>query len=318
MRILVTGAGGFIGTHLVRALKAQGHWVRGVDLQEPAYCATDADQFLRLDLRWPEEARPAMTGVEHVYHLAANMGGIGFIEANKGQIVHDNTLINMQTIHAALGAGVKRFLFTSSACIYPGYRQNALNSAGLTESMAYPADPEDGYGWEKLYFERVCRHYREDFALDTRVARFHNIYGPLGTYDGGREKSPAAICRKVAAALDGGMLEIWGDGRQERSYCYVSDCVDALIALMESDYHKPLNIGSDRRVSVDELANIIIDHSGKRLDKAHDLSKAVGVRSRNSDNTECKKVLGWEPKVSLEDGLGATYDWIAQQLKRAA
>jgi nucleoside-diphosphate-sugar epimerase len=252
-----------------------------------------------------------------VYALAANMGGIGFIHSHKAEISRDNVLINTHALEAARLNGVGRFLYTSSACVYPGYRQDSPDVTPLREEDAYPADPEDGYGWEKLYTERLCRHYREDFGLETRVVRFHNIFGPLGTYDGGREKSPAAICRKVALAADGDAVEVWGDGKQTRSYCYVDDCVEGIHRLMRSDFPGPLNLGQDRLISVDELVDIVADLAGKRLRKRYDLSKPQGVRGRNSDNTRLREVLGWEPRVSLEKGLEHTYHWIQSRLVEA-
>ncbi len=312
--IVVTGAGGFIGHHLVSRLVRDGYWVRGVDIKEPEFGATDAHEFLQLDLRYWENCVRASEGVQQVYALAANMGGIGFIESNKGVIVRDNTLINLHTLEAARTNRVERLLYTSSACVYPSYLQKEIEVTPLKEEDAYPADPEDGYGWEKLYTERVCRHYREDFGLDTRIVRFHNIYGPLGTFQGGREKSPAALCRKVALLEDGGELEIWGDGNQTRSYCYIDDCVEGLTRIMVSGYHQPLNLGTDRLVSIDELADMIASIAGKRIRKRHDLTKPQGVRGRNSDNTLTRRVLGWEPSISLEAGLAETYKWIRNEL----
>jgi len=316
-RILVTGAGGFIGHHLVKYLVNRGCRVRGVDLKPAEFEPTAAQEFELLDLRRWENCLRATRGVEEVYALAANMGGIGFIETNKAVIVRDNTLINMQTLEAARVNGARRFLFTSSACIYPGYLQKETTVTPLKEEDAYPADAEDGYGWEKLYMERSCRHYREDFGLDTRIARFHNIYGPRGTYDGGREKSPAAICRKVALAGDGEAIEVWGDGEQTRSYCFIDDCVEGIWRIMRSDYCEPLNLGTDRLVSINELVDIVAGLAGKSIRKAYDLSKPQGVRGRNSDNTRLRQVLGWEPATSLGDGLGVTYEWIRQELEKA-
>ncbi len=315
--IVVTGAGGFIGHHLVKHLVGRGERVRGVDIKLPEFEATAAQEFELLDLRRFDNCLMATRGAERIYHLAANMGGIGFIETFKGEIVRDNTMINIHMIEAARINGVKRFLFTSSACVYPGYRQKTTEAAPLREEEAYPADAEDGYGWEKLYMERTCRHYREDFGLETRVVRFHNIYGPLGTYEGGREKSPAAICRKVALARDGEEIEVWGDGRQTRSYCYIEDCVEGICRLMESDYAEPVNLGTDRLVSVNELVDMVARIAGKRVGKRYDLSKPQGVRGRNSDNTRLREVLGWEPGTPLEEGLRITYEWIRGELMRS-
>lgn len=317
-RVLVTGAGGFIGHHLVSYLIDRGYWVRGVDLKEPEYEATRAHEFYLMDLRIRDNCDEMVRNMDHVYGLAANMGGIGFIETHKAEIVRDNTLINLHMLDTAHHQGVSRYLYTSSACIYPGYLQDTPNVEPLMEHEAYPADPEDGYGWEKLYTERVCRHYREDFGLDTRVVRFHNIFGPLGTYDGGREKSPAAICRKVALAEEGGEIEVWGDGEQTRSYCYIDDCVEGIYRLMQSSYVEPLNLGQDRMISINELVDIIAGIAGKRISKRHDLSKPQGVRGRNSDNTRLREVLQWEPHISLEDGLARTYEWIYDQIKTGA
>ncbi len=314
-RILVTGAGGFIGHHLTRYLTERGYWVRGVDIKEPEFEPTTAHEFKLLDLRRSESCLEATRDVDEVYGLAANMGGIGFIESNKAVIIRDNTLINLQSIEAARANGVKRYLYTSSACIYPGYLQKETNVAPLREEDAYPADAEDGYGWEKLYMERVCRHYREDFGLETRIVRFHNIFGPLGTYDGGREKSPAAICRKVALAKDEDTIEVWGDGEQTRSYCYIDDCVEGIYRLMQSDYAEPLNLGQDRMLSINELVDIVAGIAKKEIAKRYDITKPQGVRGRNSDNTRLRQVLGWEPAISLEAGLKKTYGWIAGQLQ---
>ena len=313
-RVMVSGAGGFIGHHLTSFLVEHGYWVRGVDVRPPVYQPTRADEFEIHDLRRWDACLLATRGVHAVYHLAANMGGIGFIETNKAPIVRDNTLVDTHMLEAARCNGVSRFLYTSSACVYPGYLQSKPDVTPLREGDAYPADAEDGYGWSKLYTERLCRHYREDFGLQTRVVRFHNIFGPLGTYDGGREKSPAAICRKVALASDGDEIEVWGDGLQTRSYCYISDCVEGIHRLMLSDFPDPLNLGQDRMVTIDELVDLVAAAAGKRISKRHDASKPQGVRGRNADLGLMRSVLGWEPSVSLEDGLAHTYRWIERQL----
>ena len=258
-RALVTGAGGFIGHHLVSFLKREGYWVRGVDLKEPPYERSEADEFELLDLRDREAASRATRGVDEVYALAADMGGMGFISANHAQILHNNSLIDLHTLRSAHESGVQRLVYTSSACIYPEYLQEEADIAPLKEEDAYPALPQDAYGWQKLISERLCMHYRDELRLQTRVARFHNIFGPLGTWDGGREKAPAALCRKIAVAkLTGNPeVEIWGDGEQTRSFCYIDDCVFGLHRLMRSDHGEPLNLGQDRMLTVNELAERI-------------------------------------------------------------
>lgn len=313
-KVLVTGAGGFIGHHLVKFLRNKGYWVRGVDIKQPEFESTQADEFELLDLRRWDNCLQAVRGMNQVYNLAANMGGIGFIETHKAEIVHDNILINIHMLEAARLNGINRYFYTSSACIYPGYRQKDTEVIALKEEDAYPADAEDGYGWEKLYTERACRHYYEDYGVQTFVVRFHNIYGPLGSYDGGREKSPAAICRKVAIAKPVDEIEVWGDGKQTRSYCYIDDCVEGIYRLMQSDYHEPLNLGTDRLVSINDLVDIVAKIAGKKITKRYDLTKPQGVRGRNSDNTRLRKILQWEPQISLERGLELTYQWIYKQL----
>ena len=315
---LVTGAGGFIGHHLVSYLVAQGYKVRGVDIKAPEYEASKAHEFELLDLRVPGNCERAVAGVDEVYHLAADMGGIGYITSSHAAITLHNTLINVNMIKSAREADVKRFLFSSSACIYPQYLQHKPDVTPLREDDAFPADPEEGYGLEKLYMEKMCQYFSEDWGFATRTVRFHNVYGPLGTYDGGREKAPAAICRKVALAADGSSIEIWGDGQQTRSFMHVDDCVEGIFRIMRSDYDRPLNLGTDELVSVDQLVDMVSEIAGKRLVKRHDRSRPQGVRGRNSDNSRLREVLGWEPSILLKDGLKPTYRWIAEMLARKA
>jgi GDP-D-mannose 3', 5'-epimerase len=315
-RVAVTGAGGFIGHHLVSFLKSKGYWVRGIDIKHPEFSTTDADEFLVLDLRRWEACLEATRNVEEVYALAADMGGMGFISSHHAEILHNNLLISTHTLDSARQNGVKRYLYTSSACVYPEYRQTSADVVALKEEDAYPAEPQDAYGWEKLITERLCAHYRAEYGIETRTVRFHNIFGPYGTWQGGREKAPAAMCRKVAyAKLTGNPeIEIWGDGDQTRSFCYIDDCIEGIHRLMRSDYAEPLNLGQDRLISINQLADLVSDAAGLPVKRTH-VAGPEGVRGRNSDNTRLRAVLGWEPQISLEDGIRKTYDWIEAQVR---
>lgn len=315
-RILVTGAGGFIGHHLVRRLKTDGHWVHGVDIKRPEFEPSPADEFAILDLRYEDNCFQATCeDIDEVYNLAADMGGIGYITAYHADIARNNILINAHMLDASRQNGVKRFLFSSSACVYAQSKQKNADVLPLREEDAYPADPEPGYGWEKLFAEELCKYYSHDYGLSTRVVRFHNVYGPLGTYEGGKEKAPAAISRKVAMAADGGEIEVWGDGQQTRSFMYVDDCVEGLIRLMASNYSQPLNLGTDELVTIDGLVDMVAEIAGKSVSKTHNLKGPQGVRGRNSDNTQLRTVLGWEPSISLRQGLVPTYEWIRTRVE---
>ncbi len=287
-----------------------------MDLKYPEFEESHAAEFVIADLREYENCIRAVDGVQDVYQLAADMGGIGYITTNHAELSRNNILVNAHMLEAARIEDVERYLYTSSACVYPAFLQDDDEARGLREADAIPADPEKGYGWEKLFSEQLTTYYHEDYNIDTRIVRFHNIYGPLGTYEGGREKSPAAICRKVAESPQKSTIEVWGDGQQTRTYCYIDDCVEGLIRLMDSGHTQPLNLGTDELVSVDGLVDRVCEIAGKRLEKRHDTSKPQGVRGRSSDNSLLRQVLGWEPKTDLRTGLKQTYAWIWDELNR--
>ena len=313
LRALVCGAGGFIGGHLVKKLKREGYWVRGVDIKNPEFAPIKADEFMLLDLRRPWECDGALILKEHtfdeVYQLAADMGGMGFISTHECEIVRNNALININMTDAAARAGVSRYFFSSSACVY---RDMGPDEPMLTESDAYPAHPDNEYGWEKLYAERVATTYGRHCDMKVRIARFENCYGPEGTWRGGREKAPAAICRKVAMAKDGDVIEVWGDGTAVRSFTWIGDLVEAICILMQSNAELPVNIGSEECVTVDGLVDLVISASGKNIYKQH-IAGPVGVQIRDLSAARMR-ALGWEPKVSLREGIGHTYLWIEKQV----
>ena len=316
--VLVTGAGGFIGGHLVAELRRRGHTrIRAVDVKplDQWYQRFDDVDSRSADLSLLGACHDSTQGVRYVFNLAADMGGMGFIELHKAECML-SVLINTHMLMAARAAGVERFFYSSSACVYAAEKQTSAAVQPLREADAYPAMPEDGYGWEKLFSERMCRHFTEDFGIVTRVARYHNVYGPLGTYDGGREKAPAAVCRKVIEAQRSGTgtIEIWGDGEQTRSFTYIDDCLEGTLRLMDSTMEEPINIGSDQLVTINQLVDIVERIAGVTLKRSYKLDAPKGVRGRNSDNTLIKARLGWAPSIRLEDGMRKTYDWIRSEM----
>jgi len=317
-RALVAGAGGFIGGHLVKRLKAEGYWVRGVDLKYHEFCPSQADEFIIGDLRDPNVARAVVEGIDELYQLAADMGGAGYIFTGEhdAAVMHNSALINLNMLEAGRLAGVKKFFFSSSACVYPKHNQLDPDNPNCSEDSAYPAAPDSEYGWEKLFSERLYLAYMRNYGLEVHIARFHNIFGPEGTWRGGREKAPAAICRKVAEAPDGGEIEIWGDGKQTRSFLYIDECIEGVRRLMESDFEGPVNIGSEEMVSINQLAEMVMEIAGKRLRIRH-VPGPLGVRGRNSDNRLIREKLGWAPSAPLRDGLVKTYAWISEQVAKA-
>jgi GDP-D-mannose 3',5'-epimerase len=314
-RILVAGAGGFIGGHLVKRLKSDGFWVRGVDIKRHDFVEPPADQFLVGDLRDPDVVRASVSGIDEVYQLAADMGGAGYIFTGEhdAAVMHNSATINLNMLEFGVKAGVKRFFYSSSACIYPEYNQLDPDNPKCSEESAYPAAPDSEYGWEKLFSERLYGAFMRNHGVPVRVARFHNIFGPEGTWQGGREKSPAALCRKIAEAPEGGEIEIWGDGKQTRSFLFIDECVDGVRRLMDSGFTGPVNVGSEEMVTINKLAEIIMEIAGKKLSIRH-IPGPLGVRGRNSDNHLIKEKLGWAPSKPLRDGLALTYKWISEQI----
>jgi len=317
LNILVTGAGGFIGSHMAKRLHEEGHFVRAVDVKWDDYLkAPNSSERITLDLREYDNCRTATKNMDHVYHFAADIGGIGYISASGADIMHNSSLMNIHMLQASVSNAITRFFWSSSACIYPEYKQLDPNITALREEDAEPAQPDQFYGWEKLYMEKLCKAFHIDYGLDIRVARYHNIFGPNGTWEGGKEKAPAALCRKVAMESNPGEITIWGDGKQTRSFCYIDDCVKGTIRLMQSEFRYPINIGSEELVTIDQLADTVIHASGKAIYKKYDADKPQGVRGRNSDNELIQCVLGWSPSTSLAEGIRLTYPWIEKQVEK--
>ena len=316
MRILVTGAGGFIAHHLINRLKRDGHWVRGIDLREPVHERTRADEFDIRDLSDPIQCQLAVQGgFDAIYHLGAYVGGAGHSETHQAQIATTNVHIDSNMLQAASRVRA-RFLFSSSACVYPAWLQDRTATTRFRETDAWPADPEPGYGLEKLFAEKLCEYYANDYGLEARIVRLYNVYGPLTVYDGGKEKAPAALCRKVALYKPGDEpIVLWGDGKQTRSFCFVDDAVEGILRVMASNSRDPINVGSEELVTVTELLEAIISVSGKTVSYTVDRTKPQGVRGRNSDNSVLRAVTGWEPKTELRSGLRVTYDWVSSQVQ---
>lgn len=314
---LVCGAGGFIGSHLVKKLKKEGLWVKGVDLKHPEFSATEADEFIIGDLREQETCKNILDKpYDEVYQLAADMGGAGYVftKEHDADVMHNSAVINLNIAHLGVKAGIKKIFYSSSACIYPEYNQMEPDNPKCSEESVYPAAPDSEYGWEKLFSERMYLAYQRNYILNIRIARFHNIFGPEGAWDGGKEKAPAAICRKVAMAKEGSEIEIWGDGKQTRSFLYIDECLEGIRRLMDSEFAGPVNIGSEEMVTINGLAEMIINIAGKKINIKH-IEGPLGVRGRNSDNKLIAEKLGWKPDYPLYKGLVSAYEWIIRQIK---